>query len=182
MSKRAAFFAILAALAIIAPPCLAEHKALHLLHRDKKHIKAYLGQFTNESGQSLVSAEGFKKAVEDSLIKRRAVRFEIAQSPELSKVQITVVIKSYKYMEHGPVKPSPSVGGMLLDIAASSMENYAEMAAEFTVTDTGTGKVLWKDTIGAYEKKIMTPEQSLPIIYDKVARAFLWKSFGKPVH
>ena len=51
---------------------------------------------------------------------------------------------------------------------------------EFTVTDTRTGAVLWKDSASGYMKKVMTPEESIPLIYDKVSRVFVSKCFGKP--
>lgn len=50
---------------------------------------------------------------------------------------------------------------------------------EYTVTDTKSGKTLWKDTVKEYIKKKMTPEESIPLIYDVVTRAFVWRCFGK---
>jgi hypothetical protein len=54
------------------------------------------------------------------------------------------------------------------------------MEAEFDIVDTKTGKTVWKDTISAYKEKMMTPSESIPIIYEKISRTFLWRSFGKP--
>ena len=89
-------------------------------------------------------------------------------------------IKSYQYLEKGPFKPNPGIGTTLLDAAATMTENYVEMAAEFTITDTKSGNTLWKDTVSTFIERMMTPEQSIPLIYEKLPRTFLWKSFGKP--
>jgi len=172
----------LAALAVasllISPFAYAGDNNLSYLAKDDKPIKVYLKDFGNESGQSQIQPEDFKKALEHALLNRRAVNFRIAQSAEAADIQISATIKKYLYSKTDPV--TPSVSPWMLALDAATTENYAEMAAEFTVTDAKTGKALWNGTVSAFIKHMMTPAESVPKIYEKLSRVFLWKSFGKP--
>lgn len=173
----------LAAVVILAlvsqPVCFAGNdNNLSSLVDSGKTIKVFLQNFTNESGQTQISADLFKKAVETALSNRKAVKFEIVQSPEASDVQISGAIKNYSYSKTDPINSYGATATLVLD--AVTNENYAEMTVAFTVTDTKRGNVLWSKEIKGYIEHTMTPEQSLPLVYDKVSRDFLWRSFGKP--
>lgn len=180
MARRILYFMIFTLCCVWPSLSLASNAELSSLINNKNPVKAYLKDFANQSGQSQIIPEEYKKILESALLNRKAVKFEIVKSPELSDVQISGVIKKYQYLERGPMKVSPGAGTMLLDMAATATHNYVEMEVEFTITDTKTNKALWKDTVSAYIKKVMTPEESVPLIYDKISRNFLWKSFGKP--
>jgi hypothetical protein len=82
-------------------------------------------------------------------------------------------------MERGPLKPTLSLETAAIDAVATSTQNYADMNVAFTIVDTKTGKTLWQGDVYDYLKKTMTEQESLPLIYDKVARKFVVKSFGK---
>jgi hypothetical protein len=149
-------------------------------YKDKQPIAIYVGDFANESGKPQIKAEDFKKALGESLASRKAMTFNVVQSPAESILQVSGVIKSYQYMDRGPFKVSPSVGGMILEAAATASHNYVEMMVAFQVVDTKSGKVVWNRTLSDYVKKDMTPEQSIPRIYDVMTRDFVAKCFGKP--
>ncbi|MDD5422871.1 MAG: hypothetical protein WC592_00700 [Candidatus Omnitrophota bacterium] len=181
MRKLLALTAIAIVTALLAPSiCLAGSNELSYLINKGNPIKVFMKDFVNESGQNQLVMGELEKTVEKSLLARKAVTFHIAKTIEQSDICISCTVKKYQYLEKGPLKFSPSPQAMLLDAAASATENYVEMDAEFVIADSRTNKTLWKDTIGFYEKKVMTPAESTPIIYDHVARRFLWKSFGKP--
>lgn len=145
--------------------------------KNKEAISVFVEGFINESGKSEVSAEDFKKYFEDALLKRKAVKFKIAKNPDSSDFRISGTIKKYQYLKEDPITTYASPSGLILD--AVTTENYVAMDVEFTVSDTKNGKIIWKDRASAFIKKKMTPEESVPLIYDKVARTFLWKCFGK---
>jgi hypothetical protein len=149
-------------------------------YKDKQPVKVYVDGFTNESGKDLISPEAFKKVLETSLVNRKSMAFMIVQNPAESILRVSGIIKHYQYMNRGPFKVTPSVGGLLLETAATAAHNYVEMMVTFTVIDTKSGKIVWERTLSDYVKKDMTPEQSIPIIYDKTTRDFLSKCFGKP--
>jgi len=155
----------------------AEEADLSWMAKDKKPIRVFVKGFVNESGEAQILPEDFKKDFEEALINRRSVRFDLAQNFEASDIQISGAIKKYRYLEKDPVTISPGVGTLLLD--AVTTENYVEMEIEFTVTDTKTSKILWNKPTTSYIKRMMTPKESIPLIYDKVSRTFLWKCFGK---
>jgi hypothetical protein len=120
----------------------------------------------------------FKKAFEQALLNRKSVIFAIAKTPAESDVQISGVIKKYIYSEKDPIKPSASAATLILD--AATTENFVEMEADFKVVDTKSGDTVWEDKVSTYIKKMMTPGESVPLIYEKLSRNFLAKSFGKP--
>ena len=142
-------------------------------------VKVYIKDVVNQSGQSQITPEAFKKALEQSLHQRRAIKFEIVNNAADSDIQVTAIINKYQYLVKGPLKPSPGIETTLLDAAATMSANYVEMTVDYSVTDTKSGKELWKHTVNEYIKKKMTPEESIPLIYDVVTRTFVWKCFGK---
>ena len=146
---------------------------------DNIPVKVYIKEVINQSGQNQVIPDAFKKELAVSLSERRSIKFEVVDRPAESDIEVSALIKSYQYMERGPFKPNPGIGTMVLEAAATATQNYVEMAVEYTVSDTKSGKTLWRNTVNEYLKKNMTPEESVPLIYDAVARAFVWKCFGK---
>lgn len=160
------------------PLCFSGEDDLSYLAKDNKPVRAFLGDFINESGKNQIAPIAFKESLKISLLRRKAVTFKIVNTPSESDVQISAVIKKYLYSKTDPVTTFASPGGFLLD--AATTENYVEMSALFTITDTKTGKVIWRDTVSTFIKHMMTPEDSIPMIYEKLSRVFLWKSFGKP--
>ncbi|MCX5679984.1 MAG: hypothetical protein NTZ95_04935 [Candidatus Omnitrophica bacterium] len=140
-------------------------------------IKVYIPGVTNDSGQAQIIADDFKKVLESSIRNRRSVKFEIASDPLASDFQIAAVIKKYSYSKTDPINSFAGPSALALD--ALTTENYAEMGVDFTITSTGSGKIVWKDNVFDYIERTMTPAESVPMVYDKIARKFLWKSFGK---
>jgi hypothetical protein len=155
----------------------AEDNELSGLTNSGKSVKVFLKDFTNTSGQDQVNADDYRKAFEASLKNRKAVTFEIVQNPEAADVHISGVIKKYLYSKTDPINSYASSATLVLD--AATTENYAEITVDFTVTDV-KGNVLWNKELMSYVEHAMTPDESIPMVYDKSARDFLWKSFGKP--
>jgi hypothetical protein len=177
MIKRIIF--ALYAYSLLCPvQAFAEAGTIGHLFEGRSPVKAYVGAIVNESGQRQMSPDVFKKILENSLNSRKAMDFDTVASPAESDIQITASIKKYQYLERGPFKPSPGIGTMLADAAATASLNYVEMEVMYTITDTRTGKVLWTDDVNKYIKEMMTPEESIPLISDKVARAFITQCFG----
>ena len=146
---------------------------------DKIPVKVYIKEVVDSSGHSLVTPESFKEELTQSLHQRKSMKFEVVDIPAESDIHVTAAIKSFRYMERGPFKLSPGVDTILLDVAATMTENYADMTVEYTVVDAKSDKTLWKGVINEYIKQKMTPEESAPLIFDVVTRAFIWKCFGK---
>jgi len=160
-------------------PAFAQDETIGMLLKERIPVKVYIKSVVNESGKDQITAEAYKKVLETVFLNRKAMKFVIVNTPAESDIQVSVAIKKYQYLKRGPFKPSPGIDTMLLDAAASATENYVEMTAEYTVVDTRDGKTLWKSDVYEYVKRIMTPEKSIPIIYDKISRTFMWKCFGK---
>lgn len=146
------------------------------LAMNKQPIKVFIKDVSNESGQAQVVADDFMKELEKAFANRKSVSFAIAKTIQDSDVAVMAVIKSYQYLKNDPVKPSLS---FIMALDAATSENFAEMAADFTVTDSKNGSVLWQENVTSYVKRMMSPEESMPLVYDKLARHFVSKAFGK---
>ena len=181
MVKAFMVLSIIASLAFGQQAAMAEGGQLWRLAEKSGVIKVFLGNFTNDSGQSQVSPEEFRKAVGDMLINRQSTKFQIVNAPADSDIQVSAIVQKYRYLDRGPLKVTPGLT-TLLDAAATATANYVDMIAVFTVVDTKTNAVLWKDTIEPYAKKEMSAAESIPVIYEKCAKHFVWKCFGKPAN
>lgn len=159
-------------------PSLAADDNLSYLAKDGQHIRVFLKEFSNESGQTQISPEDFKNSFETAMLRRKAVTFDIAKNADASDIQISCAIKKYLYSKTDPITSFGNSALVILD--AITIENYAELTGEFTVVGTKTGKVIWKDSVKAFVKRTMTPKESMPLVCEKLSRAFLTKSFGKP--
>ena len=179
MKRWMSVFAVVFATVLVGQSCaFAEGGDLSYLTKQKRQIKVFLQNFVNESGQNQVSVEDFKKAMEMALLNRKSVIFAIVKTPAESDVQVSGIIKKYQYLKEDPIKPTASAAVLILD--AATTENFVEMEADFKVVDTKSGKIEWEDKVSTYIKKMMTPGESIPLIYEKLSRNFLAKSFGKP--
>lgn len=142
----------------------------------KHPIKVFLGEFSNMSGRTEISTDSFRNEVEKALKNRKSVSFVMVKNPKESDIQVSGAIKGYQYLEKDPIKPSLS---FIMAIDAVTSENYAELSVEFTVVNTATGSVMLKEDITGFVKRTMTPAESVPLVYDKLARKFVADSFGK---
>lgn len=141
-------------------------------------VKVFVGSFTNESGQPQINAEEFKKSFERALNNRKSVAFKVVPNEAESDVQISCAIKKYLYSKTDPITSYGGTATLILD--AVTVENYVEMITNFVIKDTRIGTILWSSPLTSYIKHMMTPDESIPKIYDKASRDFLWRSFGKP--
>lgn len=142
-------------------------------------IKVCIKDISDVSGNKKLSPADFKDALKQAFITRKSIAFIVVDKPEESDVQISARVKRLQYMDRGPLKPSVSPGTVMLDAMATMDSNYADMDVQFFVVDTKSGKEIWNANIYAYLKKKMTEAESIPIIFDKIARKFVAKSFGK---
>ena len=172
--------AVVMSLALAAPAMAAYQKSIGRLFADKPDVKVYVNEVKNESGDNVATADAFHQVLISSLMNRRSMHFVIVKDPTKSDIEVSALITKFQYMDRGPLKPSPGVQTTLLDAVATATENYVEMTVDFTVTDPKSGKTLWQGDVYDYIKQVMTPSESAPLIYDRVARRFLWKCFGKP--
>lgn len=156
----------------------AQDGAIGHLFEGKSPVKVYIIGVKNESGQGQISADAFKKSIEDSLNNRKSTDFDIINNQAESDIQISAVIKRYQYLERGPFNPTPGIATTLIDAAATATQNYVEMVVDYTVIDTKNNQIIWTDEIDEYIKQIMTPEESIALIYAKASRTFIWKFFG----
>lgn len=157
----------------------AQDDTIGHLFREKSPVKVYVSTVTDESENNQVSIDGFKKSLEESLNNRKAIDFDTVTNPADSDIQVAAVIKKYQYLDRGPFNPNPGIATTLIDAAATATSNYVEMEVLYTVTATKNNDLLWSDDVKEYIKKVMTPEESIPLIYDKVTRTFTTQCFGR---
>ncbi|MDP2912541.1 MAG: hypothetical protein Q8N91_00850 [Candidatus Omnitrophota bacterium] len=176
--KMAGFAAFVFAVSLFFPLSSGAEGDLSNFVKGKNTVNVFLKEFVNESGQSQINPDDFKKKFEAALLRRKAVKLVVVSSPDASDMQISCVIKKYLYSKTDPINSYGNSITMAID--AVTNQNYAELTGEFAVIDTKSANIVWKNGVMAYVEKMMTPEESIPLVYDKLARAFLWKAFGKP--
>lgn len=182
MANKICFLSIIVSLILGQSIAMAVDGNLCRLAGKTGCIKVFIKDPDNKCKEGQIIPDSLKKSLESALINRKSTKFEVVKNPEESDVQIATVIKKYQYMERGPIKPTPGIATTMLDLAASALENYVEMSVAILVTSTKTGDTLWKDDLTPYVKKRMSPDESIPVISDKVAAHFVWKCFGKPAN
>ncbi|MEI8345039.1 MAG: hypothetical protein WCG06_03095 [Candidatus Omnitrophota bacterium] len=158
----------------------AEDGALGTQLKAHEPVKVSFGEFVNQTGSQEVTAETFKKALEEALAARKSLRFELVSNPGDGRIQISGTLKKYQYLEKGPLKITPSLGMTAIDAVRTATGNYVEMEVELVVLEPHSGRILWKDVISTFLKEPMTQKQSVPRIYQKVLKSFLKNCFGKP--
>lgn len=161
----------------MSQPACAE--SIGNLVRNRQPIKVFVRDFSNESGQNQVVLSEFKKEIEKAFTNRKSVSFQVVKTPGDSDVEVSGIVKQYQYLHRGPFKITPGIGTLVADAVATATSNYVDMVVSFAVLDARTGQELWGDTITSYVKRVMTPSESIPLVYDKIARAFVSRSFGK---
>lgn len=164
---------------VTAPAVFASEGTIGHLFSGKPVVRVCVKEISNDSGQAQVGTEAFKAVLETSFMKRKAITFKIVNTAAESDIQLAASIKKFEYMVRGPLKPSIGIETTLLDAMATATENYAEMSVDFNVIDTKSGNILWEGNVEDYMKKVMTAEESIPLISDKICRKFLWICFGK---
>lgn len=173
--------AVVCALCCIAAVSFAaKDAAIGSLFDGKRVVNVYVDKVVNESGEREISADAYRKSLEKSLTERKSMHFNVVTERAASDISVAAVITDYQYLERGPFHPTPGIGTTLLDAAATATANYVDMTVEYTVTDTASGEVLWHDTLTRHLKKVMTPAESVPLIFDQASRFFIWKCFGSP--
>ena len=178
MKRRIAVLALAFFFAVSACSFAETVQLSDIVKGGSSEVNVFVKGFTNEAGDKKIIAEDFKKNFENALLNRKSITFKISDNPASSDIQISGIIKKYQYLENDPINSFAGAGGLLLD--AATTENYAELEVEITVTNSRTNKVIWHDTVVSYIERMMTPEESVQLVYNKVSRNFLWKCFGKP--
>ena len=178
LKKRLIVLAVSALFILISSVSNAGSIDVSRILKNKDSISVHVSGFADDTGGTRISANDFKQSFEAALLKRKSIKFEIAKNHEASDIEISGTIKKYQYLASDPVTTFASPTGLLLD--AMTTENYVTMETEFQVVETRTRQTIWKDRVSAFLKRKMTKDESVPLIYDKLSRTFLWKCFGKP--
>lgn len=175
-------FVLIASISLLVLPvaaALAGGVDLEHVSKGSGPVKVYIDKVTNESGKPEVEPDVFRQSLEKNFENRRSSNFDVVKTAAESDIQISAAIKYFQYLARGPLKPIPIMGLSAVDAAATATSNYVEIGVEYAVISTRTGETLWQSGVRDYLKRVMTPAESLPLIYDKISRIFLWKCFGK---
>lgn len=171
---------VLAGFLCIAEPAAWSDEPIGQILKAKEPVRVYIKDLESLIQGSHLDLEQLKKQLEKILLERKTLQFTLASDSILSDIIIECQLLKYQYMEAGPLKMMPNILLTTADAIATSVGNYAEMSAQFTVTEPETGRLLWQDTIEAYAKKRMNSEEGVGVVYDKVLKNFIRSCFGKP--
>ena len=112
---------VVLAVFILSVICLgsafASDGAIGHLYEGKSPVKVYIIGVKNESGQSQLSADVYRKNIEDSLNNRKSTDFDIVANQADSDIQVSAVIKDYKYKRRQSVYMDIYLQGFLYGLA-----------------------------------------------------------------
>ncbi len=143
-----------------------------------KKLNTYVADPTDSSGNAADSLKTLKKALEDALVNRMAINFQLTGSRQDADIAIECDVKEFVRPGKDSSAGSPGLGSSLMGVFSGG--DRGRMQAVFTVTDLQKKKVLWQEQIkadGAAED--VTDEEGAEILNERLVQVFMRKCFGK---
>jgi hypothetical protein len=141
-------------------------------------VKIYVQEPADATVDRELSMAGLKRALESALAARRSIRFEPVADEAAAEMAVAVEIREFLYAEHDPVDKLIGLGGTAWD--AMHDERYARLSGTFTVSEAGTGRVLWSENLKATVTDArMTREESRTRILARAAEVFIREAYGR---
>lgn len=164
----------------IAPvlPVFAAHAgSLYPLFHDKT-VKVYVAGAKDSTNDHETDPKAIKLKIEEALKSRRSIRFEVVQDPSQAELLVETDVNEYIWTDHDPVDMMMGAASIAYDIA--TIEDYARLQADMTVSDVKSQKTLWKDRVMAtITRKPMSRHESIPLVTEEFAKVFIKDCFSK---
>ncbi len=152
--------------------------SLYNTYNGKGTVKVHVSKPTDSTTDKKADLAGIKAEIEKKLKDRKSITFQTVDSKEDAGIAIDADIKEFFWSNHDPVDMIVGIGAAAMDAAVQ--ENYSRMQAVFTVTDVRTKKVIWQEKVMAtITSKTMTEKDSVPMMSEDVAKAFVKRAFAK---
>ncbi len=143
-----------------------------------REVRILVMEIKNSSSEPSLDMSLMKQEIQDALSERKSIHFKNVSDPEAADLAVETDIREYHWSDHDPVDMLMGVSSAAMD--AASVEDYAELHAEVTVTDVKKNRVLWKDRIrSAITKKPMSKIESVPLLAKAFSKDFIKQCFGK---
>ncbi|MFC1480384.1 hypothetical protein ACFL5Y_02925 [Candidatus Omnitrophota bacterium] len=158
--------------------CRPKSNLYEMLSR-KSVVKTYVEDIADSSGKAKADLKHLKKALEDALITRMTINFELVSTKENADIIIGCDITEFYYTTEDPIDQIGSSVTFVMDVLSKA--NYVRMQAVFTVMDVATGKQLWREKVrSTVTNKTMTEQQSVPTANARIIKIFMRDCFSKP--
>lgn len=119
-----------------------------------------------------------KSEIEEALKNRKSITFELTPDAMGAMILVSIDVDEFYWTNHDPVDQISGAATIAYDIA--TVEDYARLQANITVTDVKTQKELWKKHVMAtITKKPMSRKDSIPLIANTLAKVFIKECFSK---
>ncbi|MBL7073053.1 MAG: hypothetical protein ISS33_04665 [Candidatus Omnitrophica bacterium] len=152
---------------------------LYKMFSKKDQVKVFVHDAQDKSNAQKVDLRELRQEIEDALILRKSINFEVVSNKAEADIVIDCKVKEFVWMEEDPLDNVHGVVDFVAD--AVMIANYARLQAIFTVKDASSGKVLWKRTIKAtLTEKDMDEAKSMPMANERAIKVFIRKCFAKP--
>jgi len=150
---------------------------LYSLFHDKT-VKVYVAEAKDSTKDHETDPKAIKLKIEEALKNRKSIRFEIAQDPSQAELLVDADVNEFLWTDHDPVDMLMGAAAIAYDMA--TVEDYARLQADMSVTDAKSGKVLWKDrVIATITKKPMSRPESIPLVAGELAKTFIKYCFSR---
>ena len=181
--KRAFFLSLTVFLiAMLALPeagyCRRRSGNLYDTLSEKAAVKTYVAEVTDSTGEAKADRVALRKTLEDTLMTRMTINFEIVSKPADADIVVSCDIIEYFWTDKDPVDNITGTVAIAWD--AINKQNYARMTAIFTVTDAKDNKVLWEKRIKAtITDEFVTADESVGMINRRITKIFMRDAFSK---
>ncbi|MFH1553207.1 MAG: hypothetical protein ABID83_06215 [Candidatus Omnitrophota bacterium] len=157
--------------------CRPKSNLCEMLSR-KSVVKTYVADISDSSGKAKADLKHLKKALEDALVTRMTIHFELVPAKENADIIIEGDITEFFYTTEDPIDMIGSSVTLIMDVLSKA--NYVRMQAIFTVTDAATNKQLWREKIrSTVTNETMTEQQSVPTANARIVKIFMRDCFSK---
>lgn len=164
----------------LSPSAFAKPKSLYERF-EGKNVKAFVAPVTDVTTEKAVDPTALHAQITSALQARKGIHFTVVPTEAEAEVSIRTEISDFEWTNSDPIDMLMGVGGAAMDAAV--VEDYARLQANVTVTDNAKQKDLWKERVMAtITKKPMSQAESIPLVSENFAKAFLKNAFNRPKH
>lgn len=143
-----------------------------------KTVKIHVAEVKDSTKDHETDRKIIKEKLEEALAKRKNIHFQITQDPSEAEIIVNTEVQEFMWTDHDPVDMLIGVVGTVKDIV--TVEDYARLQADISMTDTKTHKELWKQRLMAtVTKKPMSRKESIPLVTEKFVKVFVRDCFSK---
>lgn len=141
-------------------------------------VSIYVENVVDATKDKKLDVAGLKTEIEKALAARKSIQFKVVNQASEAEYTLNGSIKDFGWSDHDPVDMLMGTAAIAVD--AAKVEDYAFMIGDFSLKETKSGQLIWKNEVRAtVTKGGMSEKDSLPLINEDMADILIRSAFGK---